>query len=206
MPPWQGSTALIGVYCLHYVYLVMLVDSTISNYSEPMLTLGRYTRMPTAEIFASEAPEAAQEALRAGYSARTESQTLAARACAQVAARACAQVASCTPVFSAARRPSAAARAAARARAAAARPAAARSVPVPSGVKQLRSCIMSLQSQQKQNQKQEQDRDQHEQELVPARPSRAVMYALVSLQGLPNWVIRNGSEYRNTASSSGNHP
>lgn len=42
-------------------------------------------------------------------------------------------------------------------------------------------------------QKQEQEQ-QHGEELVPARPSRAVMYALVSLQGLPNWVIRNGSE------------
>lgn len=37
-------------------------------------------------------------------------------------------------------------------------------------------------------------RQPEDDELVPARPSRAVMYALVSLQGLPNWVIRNGSE------------
>ena len=29
-------------------------------------------------------------------------------------------------------------------------------------------------------------------DLVPAKPSRGVMYALVSLQGLPNWVIRGG--------------
>ncbi len=27
-------------------------------------------------------------------------------------------------------------------------------------------------------------------DLVPTKPSRGLMYALVSLQGLPNWVIR----------------
>lgn len=29
-------------------------------------------------------------------------------------------------------------------------------------------------------------------ELVPTKPSRGLMYALVSLQGLPNWTIRGG--------------
>ena len=28
--------------------------------------------------------------------------------------------------------------------------------------------------------------------MVPTRPGRPLMYALVSLQGLPNWVIRGG--------------
>jgi MFS family permease len=41
----------------------------------------------------------------------------------------------------------------------------------------------------------QQHMEEDEEEYVPARPSRAVMYTLVSLQGLPNWVIRNGSEW-----------
>jgi hypothetical protein len=41
-------------------------------------------------------------------------------------------------------------------------------------------------------------------ELVPAKPSRAVMYALVSLQGLPNWVIRNGSAFDTSGARSSN--